>query len=55
MPLARSNADQTLLQLSRQFAEALPCLEIEDSPDFPVRGVMLDISRDKVPTTAHAV
>ncbi len=28
----------------------LPCLEIEDSPDFPKRGVMLDISRDKVPT-----
>ncbi len=29
--------------------EALPCLVIEDWPDFPVRGVMLDISRDKVP------
>jgi len=26
----------------------LPCLEIEDWPDFLVRGVMLDISRDKV-------
>jgi hexosaminidase len=30
----------------------LPCLSIEDWPDFPVRGVMLDISRDKVPTLA---
>ncbi|MBQ7191234.1 MAG: family 20 glycosylhydrolase [Kiritimatiellae bacterium] len=28
----------------------LPALTIEDAPDFPVRGVMLDISRDKVPT-----
>ncbi len=28
----------------------LPCLSIEDWPDFPVRGVMLDVSRDKVPT-----
>src|SRR5882724_12383533 len=43
-------ANQTLLQLARQFPHSLPCLEIEDSPDFPVRGVMLDISRDKVPT-----
>jgi hexosaminidase len=41
---------QTLAQLRRQFPDALPCLEIEDWPDFPVRGVMLDISRDKVPT-----
>ena len=30
----------------------LPCVSIEDAPDFPVRGVMLDISRDKVPTLA---
>lgn len=28
----------------------LPCLEIHDWPDFPNRGVMLDVSRDKVPT-----
>ena len=27
----------------------IPCLEIEDGPDLPVRGVLLDISRDKVP------
>jgi hexosaminidase len=40
----------TLRQLQRQFPKSLPCLEIEDHPDFPVRGVMLDISRDKVPT-----
>src|SRR5690606_38528252 len=28
----------------------LPCLELEDWPDFAQRGVMLDISRDKVPS-----
>jgi len=28
----------------------LPCLLITDWPDFQARGVMLDISRDKVPT-----
>ncbi|GAH23368.1 unnamed protein product, partial [marine sediment metagenome] len=27
----------------------IPCLEIKDFPDFPHRGVMLDISRNKVP------
>jgi len=41
---------QTLAQLRRQFPASLPCLEIEDWPDFPARGVMLDISRCEVPT-----
>ena len=40
----------TLMQMLRQCEGALPAGEIEDSPDFPVRGVMLDISRSKVPT-----
>ena len=40
---------QTLLQILTQRPEALPCLEIEDYPDFPLRGYMLDISRCKVP------
>lgn len=40
----------TFRQLVRQFREALPACRIEDHPDFPSRGVMLDISRDKVPT-----
>jgi hypothetical protein len=43
---------QTLRQMIRQSPEALPACEIEDWPDFPNRGVMLDISRDKVPTMA---
>jgi hypothetical protein len=43
-------AHQTLAQLQSLFPKTLPCLEITDWPDFPVRGVMLDISRDKVPT-----
>lgn len=30
----------------------LPCLKIMDWPDFPNRGVMLDVSRDRVPTMA---
>jgi hexosaminidase len=42
----------TLRQLARQADEAgrIPCLQIEDRPHFPVRGMMLDISRDRVPT-----
>lgn len=40
----------TLRQIVRQCGEELPCLSISDSPDFAERGVMLDISRDKVPT-----
>jgi len=40
----------TLQQLLMQYGRELPHLTITDSPDFPARGVMLDISRDKVPT-----
>jgi hexosaminidase len=42
----------TLRQLIRQTDTSgrVPCLRIEDRPEFPVRGVMLDISRDRVPT-----
>jgi N-acetyl-beta-hexosaminidase len=42
----------TFLQLIRLGDGRIPLGEIEDEPDFPVRGVMLDISRDKVPTMA---
>lgn len=39
----------TLRQLLREFGRRLPCLEIRDYADFPRRGVMLDISRGRVP------
>ncbi len=41
----------TLCQIVRQYALGgeLPFLHIEDWPDFMRRGVVLDISRDKVP------
>jgi hypothetical protein len=44
------HARRTLDQLRQQCGGALPCLRIEDAPDFAVRGFMLDISRGKVPT-----
>ncbi|MHB1000215.1 MAG: family 20 glycosylhydrolase [Armatimonadota bacterium] len=40
----------TLAQILRQSGDQIPCLEIIDSPDLKARGVMIDISRDKVPT-----
>ncbi len=40
----------TMAQILRQSEGVVPAGEIEDHPDFPSRGVMLDISRDKVPT-----
>ncbi|MBI5762391.1 MAG: family 20 glycosylhydrolase [Planctomycetes bacterium] len=43
---------QVIDQLRASGWKSLPGLEIEDWPDFAVRGVMLDISRDKVPTMA---
>jgi len=44
-------AAMTLKQLARQASQtgALPCVHIEDYPDFTNRGVMLDIARSKVP------
>lgn len=40
----------TIRQLLNQYKTGIPLLSIEDWPDFDSRGVMLDISRDKVPT-----
>jgi hexosaminidase len=39
----------TLRQLIREFGRRLPRLVIRDYPDFPRRGVMLDVSRGRVP------
>jgi hypothetical protein len=44
--------EATLAQLARLGDGTLPLGEVRDHPDLPVRGVMLDISRDKVPTMA---
>lgn len=43
-------ARQTLKQICIQGEGKLRCLKVVDRPDFAHRGVMLDISRDKVPT-----
>ncbi len=42
-------AVETLAQLLNRTRK-LPCVQIEDEPDFALRGVMLDVSRGKVPT-----
>ncbi len=39
----------TLRQLLREYGRRLPQLLIRDFPDFPHRGVMLDVSRGRVP------
>ncbi|HEY9078387.1 MAG TPA: glycoside hydrolase family 20 zincin-like fold domain-containing protein [Anaerolineaceae bacterium] len=38
----------TLGQILTQVEGTVPCLEIHDFPDYKTRGVMLDISRNKV-------
>ena len=43
-------ATTTLKQIFAQTTDKIKCLEINDQPDLKVRGFMLDISRDKVPT-----
>ncbi len=43
----------TIAQLIAQYGSRLPCLTIHDAPVFAVRGVMLDVSRDRIPTMAE--
>ncbi|GMQ94670.1 MAG: hypothetical protein BMS9Abin12_2173 [Acidimicrobiia bacterium] len=40
----------TLIQVVAASGRDLPCLDILDWPDFEVRGVLFDVSRDRVPT-----
>jgi hypothetical protein len=42
-------ATTTLRQLLREYGRRLPYVQIKDWPDFARRGVMLDISRGRVP------
>jgi len=46
----RRYGEATLAQLRAAHPTGIPAQSIEDWPDFPVRGLMLDISRDRVPT-----
>lgn len=48
-PAGLRYAVETLIQLLGHEC-SLPACEIEDEPDFAMRGIMLDISRGKVPT-----
>lgn len=52
-PHAERLARATLEQLLRQYGTRLPVGEVRDAPSFAVRGLMLDISRDRVPTIAQ--
>ena len=46
----RHYARATLAQLARLSGGSIPIGLIRDHPDLPVRAVMLDVSRDKVPS-----
>ncbi|MBP7275475.1 MAG: family 20 glycosylhydrolase [Kiritimatiellae bacterium] len=50
-PVGAARALATLRQLCRA-SEAIPVGVADDAPAFTTRGVMLDISRDRVPTMA---
>jgi hypothetical protein len=52
---AASTLKQWFTSRGRQAAAGFeaPAVEIEDQPDFPVRGAMLDVSRNRVPTMAY--
>ncbi|ABR31079.1 beta-N-acetylhexosaminidase [Thermosipho melanesiensis] len=39
----------TLVQIIRNYGNTIPFMEIHDWPDIENRGVLIDISRDKVP------
>ena len=52
-PAAARHARATLAQLTRLHPAGLPALEIDDAPAFATRGVLLDISRNRVPTMRH--
>ncbi len=40
----------SLKVLNQNYHGLIPCVSIEDFPDLETRGLMVDISRDKVPT-----
>jgi hypothetical protein len=46
------HGEATLASLRARHPHSLPALEIRDWPELAVRGYMLDVSRDRVPTRA---
>ncbi|WP_235561051.1 glycoside hydrolase family 20 zincin-like fold domain-containing protein [Bacillus sp. FJAT-28004] len=40
----------TLAQIVRQSGSEIPTVRIEDEPDLNIRGIMIDIGRNKIPT-----
>ncbi|MFO0833185.1 MAG: family 20 glycosylhydrolase [Phycisphaerales bacterium] len=50
---ARATLRQLLVQYANPDAPRLPMLDITDAPAFPTRGVMLDVSRCRIPTMAE--
>ncbi len=49
-PVGLARGAQTLCQVLAQAHDGVPTLRIADAPAFRWRGVMLDVSRGKVPT-----
>jgi hypothetical protein len=49
-PAGLSYGLQSLGQIVRCCGRDWPCLEIDDEPDFALRGLSYDVSRGKVPT-----
>jgi len=51
-PIGLHHGLQTMQQLLVVHGDRWPGVEIDDAPDFPVRGLSYDISRGRVPTLA---
>ncbi|MFZ2872891.1 MAG: family 20 glycosylhydrolase [Phycisphaerales bacterium] len=49
-PAGLRHARAALMQVLRSCGQRLPCVEIEDRPAIARRGVMLDVSRCRIPT-----
>lgn len=48
-PEGLHDALTSLKVLWRNYSNVIPCVDLEDAPDLAVRGVMLDIGRNKIP------
>lgn len=46
-------AVQTLRQIVRQEGAVLSCLNIQDAPDIPNRGLYYDVTRGRIPTLSY--